>query len=106
MSVDKARARRIARLRIRSSGFPCVKTLSGFDWPFRPSVPRPQIEELATLRFVDRAENALLLGSPGIGKTHLAIAIGIEAVRAGREMKFIDCARLVDDLKDAQSRGS
>ena len=101
----EARTKRITRLRIRSSGFPCVKTLADFDWSFQPSVPRPEIEELATLRFVDRAENVLLVGSPGVGKTHLAIAIGIEAVKAGREVKFIDCARLVDDLKDAQSRG-
>lgn len=100
-----ARERRITALRVRSSGFPHVKTLADFDWSFQPSVPRPVIEELATLRFVDRAENVLLVGSPGVGKTHLAIAIGIEAVKARREVKFIDCARLVDDLKDAQARG-
>ena len=101
----EARTQRITRLRIRSSGFPCVKTLADFDWSFQPSVPRPLVEELATLRFVDRAENVLLVGSPGVGKTHLATAIGIEAVKAGKEVRFIDCARLVDDLKDAQSRG-
>lgn len=100
-----ARRARIMRQRIRSSGFPYVKTLSDFDWSFQPSVPRPQVEELATLRFVDRAENVLLVGSPGVGKTHLAVAIGIEAVRAGREVRFCDCARLVEDLRDAQSRG-
>lgn len=100
-----ARRERITRLRIRSSGLPCVKTLAGFDWSFQPSVPRPKLEELATLRFVDRAENVLFVGSPGVGKTHLAVALGVEAVRAGREVKFIDCARLVDDLRDAQSRG-
>lgn len=54
---------------------------------------------------MDRAENALFVGSPGVGKTHPAIALGIEAVKAGREMRFMDCARLVDDLKDAQARG-
>lgn len=74
-------------------------------YTFQPSVPRPKVEELATLRFVDRAENALFVGSPGVGKTHLAIALGIEAVKAGREVRFMDCARLVDDLKDAQARG-
>ena len=68
-------------------------------------MPRAKVEELATLRFMDSAENVLLVGSPGVGKTHLAVALGIEAVKAGREVRFTDCARLVDDLKDAQARG-
>lgn len=100
-----ARRERIMRQRIRSSGFPYAKTLADFDWSFQPSVPRAKLEELATLRFMDAAENVLLVGSPGVGKTHLAIAIGIEAVRAGREVRFCDCSRLVEDLKDASSRG-
>lgn len=100
-----ARRERVMRQRIRSSGFPYVKTLADFDWSFQPSVPRAKVEELATLRFMDSAENVLLVGSPGVGKTHLAVAIGIEAVKAGREVRFTDCARLVDDLKDASSRG-
>ena len=88
----------------------CVKVsdtaqLADFDWSFQPSVPRAKIEELATLRFMDLAENVLLVGSPGVGKTHLAIAIGVEAVKAGREVRFVDCAKLVEDLKDASSRG-
>lgn len=68
-------------------------------------MPRAKVEELATLRFMDGAENVLLVGSPGVGKTHLAVAIGVEAVKAGREVRFTDCARLVEDLKDASSRG-
>ncbi len=100
-----ARRKRIMRQRVRSSGFPYVKTLADFDWTFQPSVPRAKVEELATLRFVDLAENVLLVGSPGVGKTHLAIAIGVEAVRAGREVRFVDCAKLIEDLKDASSRG-
>lgn len=62
-----ARERRLLAQRIRSSGLPCVKTLADFEWSFQPSVPRAKIEELATLRFVDRAENVLLVGSPGVG---------------------------------------
>lgn len=101
----EARIQRMTRLRMRSSGFPCVKTPADFDWPFQPSVPRPPVEGLATLRFVDRAESVLPVGSPGVGRTHLATAIGIEAVKAGKEVRLTDCACLVEDLKDAQSRG-
>lgn len=101
----EARSDRMFRQRVRSSGFPYVKTLADFDWAFQPSVPRAEVEELGTLRFMERAENVLLVGSPGVGKTHLAIAIGVEAVRAGREVRFIDCARLVEDLRDARVRG-
>ncbi|MGF0114681.1 ATP-binding protein, partial [Collinsella sp. SGI.033] len=59
-----AREVRITSQRIRSSGFPYVKGLADFDWDFQPSVPRAEIEELATLRFVERAENVLFVGSP------------------------------------------
>ena len=100
-----AREFRSTNQRIRSSGFPYVKGLADFAWDFQPSVPRAEIEELATLRFVERAENVLFVGSPGVGKTHLAVALGIEAVRAGREVRFVDCERLVEDLEDASSRG-
>lgn len=100
-----AREAGITRQRVRSSGFPHVKALADFDWSFQPSVPRAKIGELATLQLAERAENVLLVGSPGVGRTHLAIAIGIEAVRARREVRLIDCARLVDDLGDAQGRG-
>lgn len=79
-----AKEARVTRQRIRSAGFPYEKTLADFDWSFQPSVPRARVEELATLRFMERAENVLLVGSPGVGKTHLAIAVGIEAVRARR----------------------
>ena len=93
-----AREVRITNQRIRSSGFPYVKgwrTSTGTS-SRRSRAPRSR---LATLRFVERAENVLLVGSPGVGKTHLAVALGIEAVRAGREVRFVDCARLVEDLE-------
>ena len=97
-----ARERRVTNQRIRSSGFPYIKTLADFDWDFQPSVPRGKVEELATLRFLENAENVLLIGSSGVGKTHIAVALGIEAVRAGREVRFVDCARLIEDLRDAR----
>ena len=62
-----ARERRVTNQRIRSSGFPYIKTLADFDWDFQPSVPRGKVEELATLRFLEDAENVLLIGSSGVG---------------------------------------
>lgn len=58
-------------------GFPFRKTLKEFDFKFQPSVDKKLLEELATLRFVHNAENVVFLGPPGVGKTHLAIALGI-----------------------------
>lgn len=85
MSVDKARTRRIARLRIRSSGFPCVKTLSGFDRSFRPSVPRPQIEELATLRFANLAELFVRVAPIGL----LEDLLGVEPLRENEAVDLV-----------------
>lgn len=103
--VARKEARDLAR-RIRAAGFPYVKGLDGFDFSFQPSLPRPVVEELATLRFLEAGENVLLVGSPGVGKTHLAIALGVAAVKARKEVRFVDCARLVEDLRDASRRGA
>ena len=92
--------------RMRMANFPYVKTLADFDWSFQPSVPRGAVEELAALAFLERGENVLLVGSPGVGKTHLAVAVGYEAVMARRQVYFADCARLVEDLKSASAKGT
>lgn len=90
--------------RTRMANFPYIKTLADFDWGFQPSVPRGLVEQLATLEFVDRGDNVVLVGSPGVGKTHLSIAIGYEAVMARKQVYFADCSRLVEDLKHASAR--
>jgi len=99
------RERTIVARKIRSSGFPYEKSLEDFDWSFQPSVPRAVVEDLATLRFVERAENVVLVGSPGVGKSHIAVALGIAAVRARKEVRFADCSALVADLEAASERG-
>ena len=90
--------------RTRMANFPYIKTLADFDWGFQPSVPRGLVEQLATLEFVDRGDNVVLVGSPGVGKTHLSIAIGHEAVMARKQVYFADCSRLVEDLKHASAK--
>jgi DNA replication protein DnaC len=71
---------------MRSSRLPAVKLLSDFDFSFQPSVKREQIENLARAGFVERKENVVFLGPPGVGKTHLAIGLAIAAAQLGRRV--------------------
>jgi DNA replication protein DnaC len=69
--------------RLRLARFPWVKTLDQFDYDFQPSLDRKQVRELAGLSFVERAHNVVILGPPGVGKTHLSVGLGVKAVEAG-----------------------
>jgi len=82
-----------------------VKTLTGFDFSFQPSLDRNRIMALATLDFVDRHEVVHLIGQSGTGKSHLAIALGVEAIRAGRSVYFCPLADLIDSLAKADREG-
>ena len=93
-----ARRERYLRTRMRLAHLPAVKTLEEFDFSFQPSIDERQIRELQTLRFVHESSNVILLGPPGVGKTHLAIALAVEAVRAGHGAYFITAHDLVTDL--------
>ena len=73
---------------MRSSRLPVVKTLRDFDFSFQPSVKREQLESLHTLGFVERKENVVFLGPPGVGKTHLAISLAIAAAESGRRVYY------------------
>ena len=92
--------------RIRRAGFPYARAPRDFDFSFQPSVSRPVVESLATLGLVDRHENVVLVGSPGTGKAHIAVALGVEAIRARRLTYFVDCQRLVRDLGHAAEKGA
>ena len=84
---------------------PPVKTLDRYDFGFATGAPRPQIMELASLAFVERAENVVFLGPWGVGKTHLAIALGYLATQNGHKTRFISAADLVLMLETAQRQG-
>lgn len=90
--------------RIKRARFPIVKRLSDFNYQFQPSVNRQQIDEFATMSFLDNQENIIFIGSPGVGKTHLSIGIGIEACRQGVRTLFINCHKLILRLKSAQEK--
>jgi DNA replication protein DnaC len=83
-----------------------IKTLSGFDFSFQPSLDRHRILTLAQLDFIDRHEVVHVLGPPGTGKSHLAIALGVEAVKAGRSVYFATLADIVTSLTKAEREGN
>ena len=82
----------------RMASFPGLKTLEDFDFAFASGVPRTQILELASLAFVERTQNVVLLGPSGVGKTHLAIALGYRATQSGIKTRFITAADLMLQL--------
>ena len=90
---------------MRSSRLPAVKTLSDFDFTFQPSLKREQIDSLYTLGFIERRENVIFLGPPGVGKTHLAISLAIAAAQSGRRVYYGTLADLITSLEEAQAAG-
>lgn len=88
--------------RLRQSRFPWIKTMEQFDFDFQPSLDRRQVRELTGLSFVERAHNVVVLGPPGVGKTHLAVALGVKAVEAGYSVLFHTLETLITKLTRAQ----
>lgn len=82
-----------------------IKTLTGFDFSFQPSLDRNRIMALASLEFIDRHEVVHFIGQSGTGKSHLAIALGVEAIRAGRSVYFCALADIIDSLAKADREG-
>ena len=106
--VEDELARRADRLfarRLKAAGIIQVRDLSDFDWSFNPKIPRAKLVELATARFVAEHAHVLLIGPPGIGKSHLATALSVGAIRAGYRVLTRSVFDLVQDFAEAEATG-
>jgi len=104
IEVDASEQRRLDG-RMRFSKLPAHKTLEQFDYDAQPSLDRRMIEDLATLRFIEQQANCLMIGPPGVGKTHLAIGLGLKAVQAGYRVYYTTAADLVTRTQKAATDG-
>lgn len=101
----EAKQRKRVTMGVQIAHFPSVKTLDDFDFKFQPSVDHRLVRELATGRFIALAENVLIFGPPGVGKTHLAIGLGRAAVETGHSVLFTSVTALLAALAKAETEG-
>ncbi|MCL5791124.1 MAG: IS21-like element helper ATPase IstB, partial [Candidatus Thermoplasmatota archaeon] len=84
---------------LKWSGFPFHKTMDDFDFSFQPSIDRSVIDDLMTMRYIHNTENVVFLGPPGVGKTHLSIALGMRSIMSDVPAYYISAVKLVQTLK-------
>jgi len=96
------RQERVDKSMIKTAHFPFIKTFEDFDFSFQPSIVKEEILDLKNLIFLNSAENIILVGTPGVGKTHIATSIGIETSKNRYQTYFITAHELISQLKKAQ----
>lgn len=104
LQEEEARKRQSLQTRLKLSKLPYRKTLDEFDFEFQPSINKETIAELATLVFAERNENILFMGPPGVGKTHLAVGLAMQAIENGKTVYFTSLSHMLQDLKKAKQQ--
>ena len=102
---QEERRRRSQTMLTKFAGFPAIKLIDDYDFRFAAGAPKQTVQTLQSMAFVARKENVIFLGPSGVGKTHLAIALGYLATQAGLKVRFVSAADLVLQLEKAQQRG-
>jgi DNA replication protein DnaC len=102
--LDRRRSRLLDR-RYALSGLAERKDLKDFDWGYNPTIPKRAVLELAVLKFVDAREDALLIGKPGTGKSHIAKALAFAAVNRGYKVLYREAHQLIEDIHEARELG-
>lgn len=100
-----ARTDRSFKERLTRARFPALKTIEEFDFTFQPSINETHVKTLAALDFMEKKENVLLVGPPGVGKTHLAIALGVKACAARKRVMYYRVPELMDELVHQEALG-
>ncbi len=100
------RQQRCIERRIKAARFPVIKTLEQFQWSWPKKINRIQVQNLFRLEFIPQKGNVIFLGNVGLGKTHLAIALGYAACLEGHSVLFADAIAIINDLTAAQKAGS
>src|ERR1700758_2303505 len=100
-----AKTQKNVAMRTSMARFPFVKPLETFDFGYQPSIDKKQVQTLASCHYIEHGDNVLVLGPPGVGKTPLAVALGMKAIEAGYRVLFMTAANLITTLTKAHGEG-
>ena len=100
-----AKTARNITMRTHMARFPFVKSLDAFDFSYQPSLDKKQVHNLASCDFIEHSENVVILGPPGVGKTHLLVGLGLKAIEQGYRVLFTTAANMITTLSKALAEG-
>jgi DNA replication protein DnaC len=100
------RKEKLLNRRMKAAKFPFLKTLDNFDFAFNTTINKKELLSLASSNFIVNSENVLFIGPPGVGKSHLAISLGIKAIENGYSVRYVSAFELAEDLQEASMLGN